>query len=348
MKAFFSYCFFSLLRKHEHGISATGYCFLLVCLLGICAPLSSQNTNPFDIQGRTPVRQKATSDTVSATGKIKTPAEKKQVTASPDKPVVPSNTASNNQKSDAGVLVGKNPFDVDHIPFVAAREEGVPVLAENTDKNPNVMLFWMLLFSCAVLAIAINSNLKYCLSAYHAIWNDNLMRLFHRETSGKLFTTTILLYLVFVMNAGAFVYLFPSIQRNGQDMSLWALLAAFFVGLYLVRHTGLFLFGRIFLVSRNTSLYSFTIMIFNFFTGILLIPFNFLLAFGPSGIRDIVLISAVSIVGFFVLFRYFRGLMIISEHLPGRFFQILLYLCTFELSPLLILIKTIGFWGHHV
>jgi hypothetical protein len=80
-------------------------------------------------------------------------------------------------------------------------------------------------------------------------------------------------------------------------------------------------------------------------TGIFLVPFNFLLAFGPQDMKQIVLILALAVVGVMMLLRYLRGLFFISDYLPGRFFQIMLYLCTFEIAPVLILIKYISHWS---
>ena len=68
---------------------------------------------------------------------------------------------------------------------------------------------------------------------------------------------------------------------------------------------------------------------------------NFLFAFGPDYLQEIVLIITFIILGVLVLLRTIRGIFIVSEHLIGRIFQIFIYLCAFEIAPVLILIKTV-------
>jgi hypothetical protein len=348
MKASTGQCNSGFSRRFFRKKKGMGRLFFVFYLSFTVGFLAGQGSNPFDISSRTPVQRTEikgqTEDSVRAGLPVKQEVQTEATVAR----VMQGRDEIGVTASSTGRVVGSNPFDVDHIPFLIARKEAPVIKQEEGNKNPEFILFWMLLLSCAFLAIAINGNPKYCMSVYHAVWNDNLLRLFQREYSGRLTMTTLLLYLVFVMNAGAFVYFVPAFHLAGKGIAFWGVLCCFFAALYLVRHGGLFLFGRIFLVSRYTALFSFTTMVFNFFSGVLLIPFNFLLAFGPEGIREIVLVSALVLLGFFFVFRYFRGLMIISDYLPDRFFQIILYLCAFELSPLLILLKTITVWGQNV
>jgi hypothetical protein len=113
------------------------------------------------------------------------------------------------------------------------------------------------------------------------------------------------------------------------------------IGLYIIRHFSLMVFGIIFSLSKNTQLYSFAIMIFNHFAGIILIPLNFLLAFGPHEIKEIILWISIAILVILLFLRTIRGIFIVSEHLTDRFFQIIVYLCAFEIAPMLIFIKTL-------
>ncbi len=113
------------------------------------------------------------------------------------------------------------------------------------------------------------------------------------------------------------------------------------IGLYFVRHISLSVFGNIFSLSKNTELYSFSIMIFNQFAGMILIPVNFLFAFGPNSVSEIMLWGGVAILTILLLLRTFRGVFIVSEYLSDRLFQIIIYLCAFEIAPMVIFIKTI-------
>ena len=82
-------------------------------------------------------------------------------------------------------------------------------------------------------------------------------------------------------------------------------------------------------------------MVFNIFLGICLIPLNFILAFGPSDFHGIMIGFSLTLGLIIVLLRTFRGVFIVSEYLVDRIFQIFIYLCAFEIAPMLILIKSV-------
>ena len=113
------------------------------------------------------------------------------------------------------------------------------------------------------------------------------------------------------------------------------------IGVYVLRHLGLKALGIVFSLTKNTELYSFTVMIFNHFTGIILIPINLFLAFGPNGIQESILWIAGIFIGILLMLRTFRGIFIVSDYFTDRIFQIFVYLCAFEIAPVMILIKTI-------
>lgn len=286
--------------------------------------------NPFEIKPRlktmniidtfTPIRDSLISDSI-------------QITTT--EPVTASESLNNEFT---------NPFDVDHIPIrksaIAKRTEKMQSQAESTHSS-NTFLFWFLIFSCALLAVVINMKAKVLDLISRSILNENMLKLFQREESTRISSYLLLLYIIFAINFSVMVYLISDHYGGPKGIQIFLYILIGVIGLYIVRHFSLMVFGAIFGISKNTQLYSFAIMIFNHFVGIILIPLNFLLAFGPVEITGIILWATIGILSILLFLRTIRGIFIVSEHLTDRFFQIIVYLCAFEIAPMLIFIKTL-------
>ena len=150
------------------------------------------------------------------------------------------------------------------------------------------------------------------------------------------------MYFSFIVNAAIFAYL---IGYNLYDQSGWAAFQLCFFGIlliYVVKHIFLSLISASFPIQKEVSLYGFTIETFNLFIGIILIPLNLIIAFGPEKIAIPLIYLTIVVIGFLLLLRSFRGLLISSRWISGNLFHFLLYLCTFEILPILLLIKVIG------
>ncbi len=237
-----------------------------------------------------------------------------------------------------------NPFEVDHVPIIkssiATRTEKLRTQTETTQTS-NGFLFWFLLFSCALLAIVINIKAKALGFITKSIYNENMLKLFQREESTKISTYLIILYLIFVINISVFLYLVSAWFGGPRGILILIYIILGVIGVYVLRHLGLKALGIVFSLSKNTELYSFTVMIFNHFVGIILIPINLFLAFGPNGVQESILWIAGIFIGILLMLRTFRGIFIVSEHFSDRMFQIFVYLCAFEIAPVMFLLKTI-------
>ncbi len=237
-----------------------------------------------------------------------------------------------------------NPFDVDHVPVrksaIIKRAEKLQNQTNNT-KHSNTFLIWFLLFSCVIIAITINLRSKTISFVSRSIFNENILKLFQREEQRGVNVYLILLYLSFLINISVLIYLI-SVKYGGQRGIITMLIILCGTTLvYILKHLGLYIIGRIFMIQKSTDLYRFTIMIFNHALGMILIPINFLIAFGPPEISKISLWIAIGVIGVLLILRTLRGIFIVFEYLNDRIFQIFVYLCAFEIAPMMILIKTI-------
>ena len=309
----------------------TGYIFLVIISF-----LSAQSkSNPFEIKPR--LKKLPLTDTIISQTKSTADQNDTLVSVTPTKD-------QKSIKSRETPSPDENPFEIDHVPL---RKSAISINDENpnnqieTTRTSNGFLFWFLLLACGILAIVLNLKRKAPVLIYRSILNENMLKLFYREESTKFSSYLFLLYFVFSINLAVFLYLAASSLGAPNGIYVFLAILSGVIFLYIIRHLSLSLLGKIFDVNKYTDLYSFAIMIFNQFAGLILIPLNFLIAFGPNGIQEIILNISFIVLAILVLLRTIRGIFIVSEHLMGRIFQIFIYLCAFEIAPVLILIKSV-------
>ncbi len=243
-----------------------------------------------------------------------------------------------------------NPFDISHIPTRVSKlkkEADAFQIKQQKDiekkkTGSNVFLFWLNLFTGLLLAIVINTQRGAISNILKGISNENMLKLNYREDKQGFKAQYILLYISFFINAAIFSYLllYNIYEMNGILVFQYCLLGVLL--LYLVRHLFLWIVGKSFMILKESSLYGFTILCFNIFIGIVLIPINLIIAFGPEKMSIILIYITVIFIGILFVLRSIRGLIIASKFISTNLFHFLLYLCTFEILPILILIKVIG------
>ncbi|MBK9255225.1 MAG: DUF4271 domain-containing protein [Saprospiraceae bacterium] len=240
----------------------------------------------------------------------------------------------------------KNPFEVDHVPIRKSSnvvknpsESFGNVMIQSTGKTNN-FLIWFLLISAALLAIVMSTRHNIIGLIYKSIFNENMLKLFQREENTRFSSYLVLLYLIFIINITTFIYLLINEFGPHKGIQFWLYLLVIITLIYISRHTALSLLGWIFNISKNTGLYSFTIMLFNLFIGLILIPLNLILSFGPDILSQSILYISLFLLAFLLIIRTFRGVFIASDFFNNRLFQIIIYLCAFEIAPMLILVKT--------
>ncbi|MFN8338147.1 MAG: hypothetical protein U0T36_03935 [Saprospiraceae bacterium] len=160
-----------------------------------------------------------------------------------------------------------NPFEVDHVPVrkssIANRTEKLRTQTESTQTS-NGFLFWFLLFSCAILAIVINTKSKAIGLLYKSIFNENMLKLFQREESTKVSSYLFLLCDILCKYYGFPLFGQCLLWRQKGIFDFIAILVGV-VLIYIIRHLSLKILGYLFSISKSTDLYSFSIMIFNQF-----------------------------------------------------------------------------------
>jgi hypothetical protein len=133
-------------------------------------------------------------------------------------------------------------------------------------------------------------------------------------------------------------------NRHLLPISFWEAywyVCLFFLVLYLGKYICLQLVGLIFNVKELISTYIFVVFLINKVLGILLIPFILMLAFSKPAYYAISIVGAAILTFLLFLYRYLFSLTSVRNKLHISSFHFFLYLCAFEILPLLILYKLI-------
>lgn len=245
-----------------------------------------------------------------------------------------------------------NPFDI-KAPVKASANTPKPVVNPSLSKAPRakapllpdgrfklVMTFIIL----TLLTVLVTLFRPYISRVYRSVTNENLLNQYFRERETGRYLPYNLLYFLFFINAGYFCYQLSRYYGAYVFSSpLYSFL--FITGSILLLFTGkhllLILLGYIFPIEKELSLYSFSITVFSIFLGLALIPVNLLIAYAPDYLTFVAIYLGFFVIGAFYAFRSLRGLFIANKYLLDNFFHFLLYICTVEIAPILLLVKVV-------
>lgn len=296
----------------------TKYLFIILVLLGSSHLLAQNGNNPFELKHR----QQPTSTEIEPT---------------------------DIQETDNRLIKSNNPFDVVEQPIITPKP--TPSLSSPQESNSKIKevisetsknyLFWTFFVVFAFFTTVVALARKRLEQSYQAFLNDNYLRQLHRVNQGKFSFGYFLLYLLFFINAGIFIFLAANYFNANLPKTYGSIaLVCLGVGIaFLIKHGLLFYVEKIFPVSKEVKLYSFTIMIFSIILGIALLPINIFAAFASEGLTKIAIWIGLGAILAIYSFRSLRGLSIGSRYVMLHSFHFLLYLCAVEILPVLILIK---------
>ncbi len=314
--------------------------FFPIVLLSV-STYSQNSNNPFEIKNRI--------DNVSISEEtlpIVTTTKTVQDSVTQKLPMLEVQRVVANDKAKTSYQLesnSKNPFEVNHIPLrrkdVLKNTTEVKNSIKNATPPSKAFIYWVTTLSLMLLTLATASNTKLLAKVTKSIFNENILKLEQRtRTSHSL--EYILLYIIFILNASIFALLLWN-HFGGEEIKFtsFAKCVGLITIIYIIRHLSNYLFGAIFNLEKETSLYSFTIQVFNAFIGVVLIPFNLFLAFGPDKLHDFTLLFSLSIVAILLIIRYMRGITISINYIFNNLILFFIYLCSLEIAPILILVK---------
>lgn len=199
------------------------------------------------------------------------------------------------------------------------------------------ILFWLLLFLVSLLALAVNLNRNLIAKLYKTSFNLNQFNNLYRENMEENRLVFPLLYGLYFAGISIFIFLALNTFRAVSYIPLIFYITCLILLIYLIRHLSLKLLASIFKIGKEVDHYLFNIVCFGSLMAIIFIPLNFIIAFlKPAWGKNIIILVAV----FYVLSYIFRQIkeILSSTNLWTRsIMHFILYLCAFEIAPLVYL-----------
>ncbi len=150
-------------------------------------------------------------------------------------------------------------------------------------------------------------------------------------------------YAVFIIQAGLFIiHALRVYHYHGSLLTNIWFAIGLVLGIYLTRHAVIRYLRWLFNNEKELTLFSFDISIFNTMVGLVLLPINVLLIFGPENIhKPLVVIGIIAIAAAYML-RQLRWLLTARQLIANSLFLFFVYLCAVEILPLWAISKL--FW----
>jgi len=182
---------------------------------------------------------------------------------------------------------------------------------------------------------------------------NNLMTLFFRvslrqqQIREQVLQTplpSLLLNILFVISGGLFACYLLHYSRFGEAVGFWVLYLycmAAIATIYLVKFVVLKFVGWVFSISRATDIYIFVVFLVNKMLGIFLLPFLILITFSGPQLREIFITISLAMVFVLWAYRALAGYRPVRNEIKLTPFYFFLYLCAFEIAPLLLIYKVL-------
>lgn len=284
--------------------------------------------NPFEVKSRINKSPKPTIADSSGLAPANTPVDSLKDT---------TNITPVSAESTFKALKEKNPFEVNHIPL---RVKSTPKIGTiDLDIKPKVsnsFIFWVMLFSWALLALVLANRREILSKLVKSTFNENVLKLTKREEGERFSLHFFIMYAVFFINLSVFIYLIVKHFSNLDSILIWFYMLMAVTAIYIVRHFTLHFIGWLFPIEKEMSLFSFMIMLLNLLGGLLLIPFNLAMAFGSEVLFIPALVVASILLGLLLLIRYTRGFFITANLIVSNVLLFFIYLCAVEIMPILV------------
>lgn len=334
---------------------------LFLCITSIA--WGQTGTNPFDLKYRTakpkiqetPATIQRDSVKKPVQAEINPPTATPAVVVSPDTVpaagiVIPADSVVPGQSSNPfETQKGGNEtptFEVDTLKTTIAKEvpaEKIIPKSLRKQTSRGFQIFFLLL-SLLFLIFIVNVERSFVRDLWRVISNENYSSLHHRNQRNTMRQILLMMgYTVFVIQAGLFIYHSLRIYHYAGTVldNIWVSILLV-LGIYLIRHAVIRYLRWLFNNEKELTLYGFDISIFNTMVGLILLPINILLIFGPENIhKPLVIIGIIAIAGAYLM-RQLRWLLTARQLIVNSLFLFFVYLCAVEILPLWAISKL--FW----
>ena len=182
---------------------------------------------------------------------------------------------------------------------------------------------------------------------------NNLMTLFFRvslrqqQIREQVLQTplpSLLLNILFIISGGLYACYLLHYSRLGAGIRFWVLYlnCMLLLGtIYFVKFLVLKFIGWVFSISRATDIYIFIVFLVNKMLGIFLLPFLIVITFSGPELREVFITISLAMIFVLWTYRILASYRPVHNEIKLTPFYFFLYLCAFEIAPLLLIYKVL-------
>lgn len=215
--------------------------------------------------------------------------------------------------------------------------------------TPNLYEEWMLIVFYTSFSILAYVRVVYQ-KRLELLWNSllrfQIVRQLMREELVFSHRASVFLVFIFFLNAGLLLYQIDRIYNwdffNVQKGALYLIYVGIVIAIYGGKALIINIFRLIFNDKNLLREYLYEVFLVNKALGLMLFPALLLLTFLNSEYSGITLFIILGVIMLFFIYRTIRGLQIAFSYNVSRLY-IILYLCTLEILPLLLIYRVLFF-----
>jgi hypothetical protein len=195
-----------------------------------------------------------------------------------------------------------------------------------------------------LLGIIRLSYLKYFSDLFRAFLNPTLSQRQLKDQLSQSPFPNFLLNSFFVISLALYLYLLMYRQQYIPGNTAWMAIPGLILlvtAVYGVKYVMLRFCGWLFGSAELADAYIFILYLINKVLGILLVPFLVILAFCTPELAKAFMYISIFFIVLLVAYRYIRSYSVVKQYLSFSRLHFFLYLCAFEVAPVLIITKVL-------
>lgn len=205
-------------------------------------------------------------------------------------------------------------------------------------------LFYFILSLLFIFAVLRQIFPKYFSDLFRLFFRTTLKQRQIREQLMQTPLPSLLLNAFYILSAGLYVSLLFRHYNINPVQNFWLLFVYCCIGLsaaYFVKFLFLKVAGWVFNAEEAANAYIFIVFIINKMIGIMLLPFIAILAFSVGNVYTAGLVLSWCLVAGLILYRFILTYASVRNQVKVNPFHFFLYLCAFEIAPLLLIYKAL-------
>jgi len=259
--------------------------------------------------------------------------------------------AADTAKIPVRPVVVKKPIDSFYLklldnPFLRTDKKPIFLVINERQRVSKDEKFYLLAGLLAFLAFIKLVFAKYFANIFRLFFQPSFRQKQTREQLLQSNLPSLLLNLFFIFSGGAYIS-FVLYYYQVADIGFWWLLL-YSTSALLIIYVGKYIFlgfaSWVFNIKEAIETYIFAVFLINKILGVILIPFTLIVAFSKPAIIDISITVSILLILLLFIYRYLVSYAPVRREVKVSVLHFFLYICAFELTPLLLIYKTLIFY----